>query len=210
MEAGVIKSYTELRDEHIDVLSEIGNIGAGNAATSLSVLLDSDVKITVPKVRIEHYKNVIASIGGPEEMITAVLVRFNGEANGVVLFILSMKDAKNIANILVGENETDEDGFGEMKLSAVKELGNILGSAYLGSVAALTELKLSISVPYVAVDMAGAVLSAPIMEYGAEDNKVMFIEEFLILDEERVRGNVILFTDIDSLQEIMDRLGLAV
>jgi chemotaxis protein CheC len=210
MEARVIRSYTELRDEHIDMLREIGNIGAGNAATSLSVLLDSNVRIGIPKVRIENYENVITSVGGPEEMIVAVLVRFHGDANGVVLFTLSVKDAKDTMNLLVKDDSADPQELSEMHISAIKEIGNILGSAYLGSIAMLTGLRLDISIPHIAIDMTGAILSALVVEYGAEDNKVMFVEERFITDKEKVDSHVIMFTDILSLRKIMDRLGLDV
>ena len=204
----MIKSYTELSDQHIDVLKEIGNIGAGNAATSLGFMLNEDVNISVPELRIEDYNDVINSIGGPEEMIVAVMVNFYGEANGVVLFILSMKDAKCITDILVGEDDDDTPVLSEMKISAVKEIGNILGSAYLGSIAELTGMKIDMSVPYIAVDMTGAILAAPIVEYGAADSKVMFIEEsFSSLTSELV-SHVIMFTEMETLRGIMNRLGL--
>jgi chemotaxis protein CheC len=208
MEADVIRSYTELNDEHIDVLKEIGNIGAGNAAVSLGVLLDSDVQISVPKVQIGDYESVIASVGGMEEIIVAVLVHFTGEANGVVLFILSARDSEDVMDFLVGKDDTHAPGLGDMKLSAVKEIGNIMGSAYLGSIARLTGLNLNISVPHVAIDMTGAILSVLVGEYGAEDSKVMFIEEKFSTDRKKLNSHVIMFTDIRSLKEIMDRLGL--
>lgn len=204
----MIKSYTELNDQHIDVLKEIGNIGAGNAATSLGLMLNEDVTISVPELRIEDYNDVINTIGGPEEMIVAVMVNFSGEANGIVLFILSMKDAKSITDILVGEDPEDTPFLSEMKISAVKEIGNILGSAYLGSIAELTGMNIDMSVPYIAVDMTGAILAAPIIEYGAADSKVMFIEEcFSSLASELV-SHVIMFTEMDTLRGIMNRLGL--
>ncbi|MDR2157501.1 MAG: chemotaxis protein CheC, partial [Clostridiales Family XIII bacterium] len=201
----------ELNDEHIDVLREIGNIGAGNAATSLGVLLDSDVRIDIPKVRIEDYGNVITAVGGPEERIVAVLVHFNGEAEGVVLFVLSMKDANELMDVLIGGEAPLAPGFDEIdeiKVSAVKEIGNILGSAYLGSVATLTGLRLDISVPHIAIDMTGAILSALVVEYGAEDSKVMFIEEHFSFGKRRLNSHVIMFTDIRSLRKIMGRLRI--
>lgn len=204
----MIKSYTELNDQHIDVLKEIGNIGAGNAATSLGLMLNEDVSISVPELKIEDYNEVINIIGGPEEMIVAVMVNFFGEANGIVLFILSMNSAKSITDILVGEDEDETPILSEMKISAVKEIGNILGSAYLGSIAELTGMTIDMSVPYIAVDMTGAILAAPIVEYGAADSKVMFIEEKFSSETSNLVSHVIMFTEMDSLRGIMNRLGL--
>jgi chemotaxis protein CheC len=204
----LITSYTELNDTHIDVLREIGNIGAGNAATSLGVLLNEDVHISVPRVRIEDFGDVVTSLGGPEEMCVSVLVNFFGEASGVVLFLLSIEDAKGIMDILVGEDESDLPGLSEMKMSVVKEIGNILGSAYVGSIATLTGLSISLSVPHLAIDMTGAILAAPIVEYGANDSKVMFIEESFSTDARNLSSHIIMFTDINTLHGIMGKLGL--
>jgi chemotaxis protein CheC len=206
----VITSYTELSDEYIDVLKEIGNIGAGNAATSLGVLLDEDVSISVPSVRIEDFNDVVNAIGGSEEMCVAVLVNFSGEARGVVLFILSIKDAKGITGILASEEDDGSPGLSDMKLSGIKELGNILGSSYLGSIATLTGMKVNLSIPHVAIDMIGAILAVPVSEYGAADSKVMFIDESFSTKERRFHSHVIMFTDIETLGNIMDRLGLSI
>jgi len=204
----VITSYTELNDTHIDVLKEIGNIGAGNAATSLGVLLNEGVSISVPEVRVDDFGDVVTSIGGPEEMCVAVLVNFSGEANGVVLFLLSIDDAKDIMDILAFEEDDGTPGLSELKLSGIKELGNILGSSYIGSIASLTGMKIDLSVPHIAIDMAGAILAVPVAEYGASDNKIMFIEESFSTNERRLHSHVIMFTDINTLRNMLGRLGL--
>ncbi len=204
----MIKLYEELSDSHIDVLREIGNIGAGNAATSLGVLIDETVTIAIPEVRIEDYDTVINSIGGAEKMVVAVLINFSGDANGMIMFILDMDDAKNITEILVGKEDDDIEGLSEMKISAVKEIGNILGSSYLGSIAALTGMKIEISIPFVAVDMAGSILSTPVIKFGAIDDKVMFIEESFNTETRKLKSNVIMFAEIETIKDILGRMGI--
>jgi chemotaxis protein CheC len=204
----VITSYSELNDQHIDILREIGNIGAGNAATSLSVMLDEDVHISLPKVRVEDYNSVVSALGGPEEMIVAVMVNFSGEANGLVLFILTMGNAVGVTDILVGKDECSSKGLSEMKLSAITEIGNILGSSYLSSIAELTGLKIEVSIPHVAIDMTGAILAEPVVKYGAADNKVMFIEESFNTEKRNLSSHVLMFTKIETLKEVIARLGL--
>ncbi|MDR1778454.1 MAG: chemotaxis protein CheC [Clostridiales Family XIII bacterium] len=204
----MISTYSDLGENHIDALREIGNIGAGNAASSLAVLLGEDVHIGVPQVRIEPYENVIRSLGGPEELGVAVLVDFLGEASGVVLFILSMQDANRILSIMAGTPDADEEALTDMKLSAIMEIGNILGSSYLGSVATLTGMQIRVDVPRVAIDMLGAILAEPIAAYGAGENQVMFIEESFSSARSDLHSHVILFTEMATLAEIMKRLGI--
>lgn len=200
-------SYEELSDIHIDVLREIGNIGAGNAASALATILDERVKIDLPVVRITDFNTAVNALGGAESMTVGVLIGYFGEAQGMIMFLIGMKDAKQILNILLKDFK-DEADTSELRLSAIKEIGNILGSSYIGSIAALTGLRIELSAPNIAIDMAGALLSVPIIEFGAIGDKVMFIEENFSGAENNLRSNVVMFARIDTLKLIMERLGL--
>ncbi|MEI8216995.1 MAG: chemotaxis protein CheC [Eubacteriales bacterium] len=209
----MFNNYEELNDEQIDVLREIGNIGAGNAATALSTILEDRVEITLPKVRIIDFDLAINSLGGSEAMTVGVLVNFTGEANGMIMFLLNMEDAKGITDLLVGsqdENGENIEILDELKLSAIKEIGNILSSSYINSIATLTGLSIEISIPYIAIDMAGAIMSVPMIEFGTLGDKVMYIEESFIGESHQLKSSIILFAEIDTLKLIMERLGISI
>lgn len=211
----MLTNYDELNDMQIDVLREIGNIGAGNAATALATILDEKVEITLPKVRITDFNTAVNALGGAEAMTVGVLVNFDGEAHGMVMFLLNMEDAQAITSILIqeegnGEEEKEDGPLSELKLSAIKEIGNILGSSYINSLATLTGLNIRISIPYIAIDMTGALMSVPIIEFGSIGDKVMFIEECFMTEEDQLSGNIIMFAEIETLKLIMERLGLEV
>jgi len=205
--ADLFENYEELNDEQIDLLREIGNIGAGNAATALATMLDEKVEMSIPKVTITGFNEAVHELGGAETMTVGVLVSFNGEANGMIMFLLNMEDAKGIMNILVGEDDDDGE-LTEMKLSAIKEIGNILSSTYINSIAALTGLTINVTVPYVAIDMVGAIMSVPIIEFGALGDKLMFIEENFFGESNHLKSNIIMFAEIETLKIIMQKLGL--
>ncbi|MBT2159568.1 chemotaxis protein CheC [Clostridioides difficile] len=50
-----IINYLELDDVHIDALREIGNIGSGNAITALASMINSNVEVLIPMVKILEY-----------------------------------------------------------------------------------------------------------------------------------------------------------
>lgn len=206
----MINSFEELTGAHKDVLQEVGNIGAGNAATALGVILNEDVQISVPMLEIAEYEDAISIVGPPEEMVVAVMIEFSGEVKGIVLFVLAMKDAKHVTDILLGVDKDDADIslLDEMKISAIKEIGNIVGSAYLGAIAELTGIRIDISVPHIAIDMAGAVLAAPITEYGAEDTKLLFVDENFTSGERTLISHAIMFAGHETLYQIVSRLGI--
>lgn len=203
--------YEELNDTHIGVLREIGNIGAGNAATALADILDDRVEISIPLVRVTDFDTAVNALGGAESMTVGVMLNYSGDANGMIMFLLNMDDAKQVMNILLqGYGGEDENEITEMKLSAIKEIGNILGSSYIGSIATLTGLEIELSIPYVAIDMAGALMSVPIIEFGAVGDKVMFIEESFSGREHNLKSNVVMFAQVDTLRIIMERLGIGI
>jgi len=207
----LLNNYDELNDLQLDVLREIGNIGAGNAATALATILDEKVEISLPRVRITDYDTAVNALGGAENMTVGVLVNFDGEAHGMIMFLLNMEDAKAIMSILIQDDEEGQDGqLSDLKLSAIKEIGNILGSSYINSISQLTGLTIHISIPYIAIDMAGALMSVPIIEFGSVGDKVMFIEECFSAEENNLSSNIILFTEIETLKIIMERLGLEI
>ena len=205
----MFENYEELSDEQIDLLREIGNIGAGNAATALATMLDEKVDMSVPSVRITGFDEAVMSLGGAETMTVAVLVNFSGDANGMIMFLLNVEDAKSIMDILIGEDDGEEE-LSEMKLSGIKEIGNILSSSYLNAISALTGLTINVSVPYVAIDMVGALMSVPIIEFGAIGEKLMFIEENFLGETNELKSNMIMFAEIDTLKTIMQKLGLEI
>jgi chemotaxis protein CheC len=205
----LFENYDELNEMQIDMLREIGNIGAGNAATALATILDEKVDMSVPSVRITGFDEAVENLGGAETMTVAVLVNFSGDANGMIMFLLNVEDAKSIMDILVGEDDGEEE-LSEMKISGIKEIGNILASSYVNAISALTGLTIEVSVPYVAIDMVGALMSVPIIEFGAIGDKLMFIEENFLGETNDLKSNMIMFAEINTLKIIMQKLGLEI
>lgn len=203
------KSYENLNSMQMDVLREIGNIGAGNAATSLSVMLNQPVDMTLPHVNLVEFNEVAEAVGGAEAINYGVLLNLGGDIDGMIMFILDKSFAHLMLNILMGESFSTFDDMDEMSLSAIKEVGNILSAAYVTALAELTGLNIEMSVPYVSIDMAGALLSVPIIKFGTVGDKVLFIEENFTSNEESVLSHMILFAEMESLDLILGKLGLA-
>ena len=102
-----LHDYNELNDMHIDALREIGNIGSGNAASSLAMMLAVQVDISVPVVRILDYEQVMDELGGPEQMIVGLLLCLDGDVNGMIMFLLHQEFANKLLESLLGEDPPD-------------------------------------------------------------------------------------------------------
>lgn len=201
----------EMNHMQFDVLREIGNIGAGNATTALSQMLSSKIDMKVPKIDLLEFKELGELIGGAENIVVGILLTLQDDIDGMMMFLVEKKAAKSMVKLLMGgfcSGSENEDDFSEMELSAMQEIGNIIAGAYLSSLSALTNMKITSSIPYMAIDMAGAILSVPAIEFGKISDKALLIEtEFGDVGEE-VNGYFILIPTLESYGQILTSLGL--
>jgi len=203
-------NYNELNEMHIDILKEIGNIGAGNAATSLSQMLSKRIDMNVPEVSILKYDDAIESIGGAEHVVVGILVSFNGDIDGVILFLLKKEFVHLILNSLMGTELCNFEEITDMELSALSEIGNIMVSSYVNSIADLTGMNIDITVPSLNIDMAGALLDAVAVEFAEAADKVIFIKEKYYCDEEQVYSNMLLLPSMSSLNILLKGFGIEI
>ena len=200
-------SISELNSMQIDVLKEIGNIGAGNAVTALSKMVARRIDMEVPKVNIVEFKDVSDLVGGPEVIVTGIYFRVFGDITGSIMFLIDKESSKLLTNLLLGKNEFKLE-LDKMELSALQEVGNILAGSYLSSISSLTGLSTSVSVPSLAIDMAGAILSVPVILFGQVGDHVLLIETEFIEGSNHVKGNFFLIPDEESFEILLKSLGV--
>ncbi|MEZ3508242.1 MAG: chemotaxis protein CheC [Lachnospiraceae bacterium] len=196
----------EMSDEYFDVLKELGNIGAGNATTALSQMMQCKVDMSVPQVKLIEFKELGQLMGGEEIIMAGIYLAIEGDVAGSIMFLLEKQAARHLVNKLMGTSVEGEE-FSEMEFSALKEVGNIITAAYLNSLASLTNLALHPSVPDLTVDMAGAILSVPAIEFGALGDKMLLIQT-QFFDDMVLDGYFILVPNLDSYGKILSALGL--
>lgn len=195
----------------LDVLREIGNIGAGNATTALAQMLQRKIDMSVPTAELLEFKNLGETIGGEETIMAGVYMTVNGDITGSMMFLLKKESARRLVNQLLFRSNEDIDpdaDFDEMEMSAMKEIGNIMTGSYLNSMSDLTRLKIYPSVPDITIDMAGAILSVPAIEFGVLGDRILMIQT-RFFDEIEIDGYFILVPDIDSYHKILEALGMA-
>ena len=197
----------KMSNEYFDVLKEIGNIGAGNATTALAQLMQCKVDMSVPQVKMLEFKEMGEIMGGEEVIMAGISLGIEGDITGSIMFLLEKQTARHLVDKLMGM-QAEGDEFSEMEFSALKEVGNIITGAYLNSLSALTNLVIYPSIPDLTVDMAGAILSVPAIQFGELGDKMLLIQT-QFFDENVLDGYFILVPDLDSYGKILSALGLA-
>lgn len=200
-------SYQDITDEEIDMLREAGNIASGNAMTSLSKLIDSTLDMNVVQVRIESIQELPEVLGGAEEVIAGMLINVFGDLNAMLLLAFETESAIGLVNRILGRQLKEFDEFDEIAHSALCETGNILAGSYLSALNTLTGLKLNVSTPQIAIDMAGAILSYPAIEFVCNDNKMLFIETVSKDVTGLLNGTYILILDNAAYSSVIKSLG---
>lgn len=200
-------SLQQINDMYVDVLRELGNIGAGNATTAIASMLSIRINMNVPKVALIEASKMGSSICPEDEIIVGVFLEVQGNIEGSMMFLLKMDSAYYLVNRLMGRDVNYQGDFDEMDLSALKEIGNIIAGSYLSALSAMTNLVITPSIPYIAVDMAASILSVPAIEFGRYGEHALLIEtEFG--NEVMINGYFILMPERSSYEKILQALGV--
>lgn len=200
-------TFDEINSMYFDVLREIGNIGAGNATTSVATLLNIKLNMEVPDVKLMPVQELNTAIGSEEEEIVGIYLGVQNDIEGSLMFLLKMDAAHYLVNHLLGRDAGYCEPFDEMDLSAMKEIGNIIASSYLSAIATMTNLTIQPTVPYISVDMAGAILSIPAIQFGQYGDNALLIETSFG-GETTLEGYFILLPELDSYDKILQALGI--
>ncbi len=199
----------EVNAKYFDVLKEIGNIGAGNATTAIANMLGLRIDMSVPEVAFLPVEELGSAIGAEDEIIVGIMLGVEADIDGSMMFLMDMQSAHHIVNKLMMRDDNYSEPFDEMDLSAIKEIGNIIAGSYLSALSGLTNLTIVPSVPFVAVDMAAAILSVPAVQFGIfGDNALMINTEFS--DDLGIKGHFILMPEEDSYAKILSALGIPI
>lgn len=202
-------SLEHVTENYYDVLKELGNIGAGNAMTALSQMLQCKVDMKVPQVKLLDFADVGEMMGGEEQIMVGVFLGVEGDITGSMMFMVEEESARHLIQKITMGMLPEGGEFDEMGLSAMKEVGNIITGAYLNSLSTLTNLKIFPTPPALTVDMAGAILSVPAIQFGIIGDKILLIQS-QFYDEVELDGYFILLPDLESYEKILTALGLPI
>ena len=197
-------SLDGLDDVQYDVLKEIGNIGAGNATTALSKMLNMKMDMSVPNVALVPFTDISSIIGQEDQTVVGILLGIEGDIDGMMMFIFDTKSAYHLVNTLMMRDANEND---DRSLKDFSEIGNIVSGSYLNAISALTGMKMISTVPSMAIDMIGAMLSLPAAEFGKYGDKLLLIKsQFGELDF--VNGYFLLIPELNSYDKILSSLGV--
>lgn len=201
-----MEDLSDLKELELDALKEVANIGAGHAATALSQLTDRRIMISVPEIFVARLEQVPVRLGDDEEIVVGVLMHMLGDLTGRMLLTLPESNAMLLCDMLLRREPGGTTEFGELEQSSLKEAGNILGGAYMNALSDFMGMMLLPSVPSLAIDMSGTVLTTAQLSFGRDKDMVFCVETNFHFQEAdtMLRGHFLLLPDLASLKTIFD------
>ncbi|AOR22892.1 chemotaxis protein CheC [Clostridium taeniosporum] len=196
--------YTNFSSMQLDALKEVSNIGAGNAATALSVMISEKIDMTVPAVNIVKLEDIIEL--NSEEEVAGIIIRVLGDISGNILLIFNSDRAKKMIKRLAGY---EEEITSELGKSILCEITNIITGSYMNAIAEFTNLKIIPSVPAVAYDMISAILTTTFIESCQYEENILDIETVFLDDTQEEIGAHFYYVPMPgSLEKILKSIGI--
>lgn len=203
-----ISRYEEMNDMKLDILKEMGSIGGGNAATALSSMLNARVSMALPRAEILEFNEALARLGDPEIVIAGVLVQLTGEIQGIMLFIIPEVFSDEVLFRMLGKTRTALLELDEIESSVLTEIGNIVISSYITALSSLAGVEVELSVPQLAVNMLGGIMSLPMAMMGQQSDRIMMVTGEFNIDDKALNSGMLLLPDVESLNILMKKLGV--
>jgi chemotaxis protein CheC len=194
--------FNGLADADLDALREISNIGAGHAVTALHQMTSRVITLEVPCVSLVPFAETVEALGGPEEEVLGLFFRVFGGSRGNMLVVMPRASADRLLAILF-KGKGPAHPVGEMEISALKEVGNILTAAYLGAVGSLLNIPLIPSIPAFSLDMAQAVVDLLLIELAEVTHKALVIQTDFRTRDRSFGGHFFLLPDPRSIETLL-------
>ena len=188
--------------ENLDILKEVGSIGMGHAATSLSHMLNMKITMSTPSVYIMKAKETEAFLKERDKATLGVILGLQGDARGRILQILSKKFALLIINYFFQNNLEDITDLDEMSFSVIQEIGNISSGAYCNSLAAMTNMFIDISTPTHCKDICA---ETGLTGKNPEETIIIITNSFFIGGEE-IKSDFLFMPDEETIEMVIKKL----
>ena len=192
--------YTELQ---LDALRELANIGSGTASTALSTMLGRAVDISVPKAQALALAEAVEAAGPAEQEITGIVLGIAGDMQGTVLLLVPPADADAMCRMLGVEPDDD------FALSALGEIGNIVGTSYINALAGMTGMDIEPTPPSTTTDMLGALVASVLAGAAASGDVALMLDSNLLVEGEDCSISFLLVPDQGGVEVLLSRLGLS-
>lgn len=182
-------------DPLVITLTAVARDGAIRAGRGLSGLMGQEIAIHVPSVRMGTKADACDAVGGEESVVLGAYLGISGDITGHVMLIFPVARALECVDLMCGQPTGTTTEPDELAQSAIGELGNIVGSAFVNALADRVNLILHPSPPTIINDMAIALVQSVYAEVLSQGGDVAMIDTVFEDQTGRTAGLLIIAPD---------------
>lgn len=157
-----------LDDEQISRLDSIARVGGDKIASALSKWTGTGITAKDSIASIVHYSQLLESSFPPEDLITAILIKVSGALSGYLIFLFDEKSAIEIVTRILHREIDSILELDDISHSVIEETGNIIGTAFLNTLATNLNLEIYPSSPIIACDLSGAIVDTIMAQFAIQ------------------------------------------
>ena len=198
-----------LSEEQLDFLREMISIGAGNAATAFTQMLQCEVKVTIPAVHILPSPRVSSVLGEPSLPVLCVRMGMVGDVAGELFFIVPDEQKTKLTHLVERATPGTKKKYTDVDLSVLTEVGNIIAGVYLTAIHDFCKLNIYHTVPTLAIDMIQSLLDESIATLSRQVQTLILIENEFMVDEHLIRTFFLMVPAMESVKTLVDSIDQA-
>ena len=191
-----------MHQQLITTLTTVAKDGAFRAGRGLSGLMGQEIAIHVPNVRMGTKSDACDAVGGEETVVLGAYLSISGDITGHVMLLFPVDRARECVDLMCGQKVGTTREPDELAESAVGELGNIVGSAFVNALADHLNLILHPSPPSVINDMAIALVESVYAEVLSQGGDVVMMDAIFEDQSGKTAGLLIVAPDPTSLERL--------
>ncbi|MFK8066784.1 MAG: chemotaxis protein CheC [Gammaproteobacteria bacterium] len=196
-----------LTDMERDAFSEVLNIGVGHASSSLSQMVNQEIKLSIPHVEVLERQEAIRILAGEEEnSVTGVREKFAGAFEGEAFIFFPEESSLELVRLLMGD-ELPLDVLTEMEQEALTEVGNIILTGCLCSIADLLGEEISNELPEFAHGEAKKLLLSD-DEVEDQSNQILLLKTKIMFNikDKDIQGHITFLMDMINLDQFRGKV----
>ena len=159
-----------------------------NSISGLTAMAGSKVSASEIGVTTVDIKDIPDHVGGAATVTVGILLAVEDKPGFHMALLHSPEAAYSIIDILLDQPEGTTTELGELELSTLGEMGNVMCSFFLNTMGDETGIVLMATPPTVRMDMTGAVLDYVLADLMMEEDDVDLLETVYGTEERKVDG----------------------
>ncbi len=196
---------TLTKDPALKALQKVASEGAVRAGRALSEIMNHEISIFAPEVRMGTRSDACDAVGGEEALVLGAYLGVTGEINAHVMLLFPVERALECVDLMLLQAPGTTTGLDEMAASAIGELGNIIGSAFVNALGDHTNLVLHPTPPTIVNDIAIALVESVYAEILSLGGEVTMIDTVFKDARGQTAGLLMIAPDSAGLNVLRER-----